>query len=184
MSELRAESIADEALSRRVLEIFGLVALILAVLGLYGVLSHSVAERSREIGIRIALGARAQSVLAAVLKEGLLLAGLGIVLGLVGSLLGARLLESLLYGVSSFDQWTLGMVAGVLLSVAVGSAALPAVRAVRALERIGAAALGVGARPVHRAGATGDALLSPKVPRRWGRVALVQRYAGAVPRYR
>ena len=87
MSELRAESIAEQALVRRVLEVFGLVALILAVLGLYGVLSHSVVERTREIGIRIALGAHIRRVLAGVLREGVLLSGLGVALGLVGALL-------------------------------------------------------------------------------------------------
>ena len=131
MSDLRAQSIANEAMSRRVLEIFGLVALTLAVLGLYGVLSYSVAQRSREIGIRIALGARARRVLAGVVKEGVLLSGLGIALGFVGALLGTRLLDSLLYGVSAFDMWTLSTVAVVLMAVAAGSAVLPAFRALR-----------------------------------------------------
>jgi putative ABC transport system permease protein len=126
----------DRSLSARrfTLEIlggFGLVALLLAALGIYGVLAQSVAERTREIGIRMTLGATAGSVRLGVVGRTLLLATAGIAIGLAIALTGSRLLESLLYGVPAADPATLASMAGILLGTAVMSGLLPALRASR-----------------------------------------------------
>jgi putative ABC transport system permease protein len=130
------QSTVDRAVSPRrftlqILSGFGLAALLLAALGIYGVLSQSVAERAREIGIRMTLGASAASVRAGVVGRTLLLAAAGIGAGLAIALAGTRLLSSLLYGVSPADPITLAAIAGVLLGVAALSGLLPALRASR-----------------------------------------------------
>ncbi|HEX7118560.1 MAG TPA: ABC transporter permease [Longimicrobiales bacterium] len=111
------------------LTIFAAIALSLAAVGTYGLLSYSVAERGREIGIRMALGAEARSVVALVLREGVALAGTGLALGLVGSLALARLLASLLFGVSSADPATYLVAPTVLLTAALAACVIPARRA-------------------------------------------------------
>lgn len=135
-------STVDRALSARsftvtVLTAFGAVALLLAAIGIYGVLAYSVAERTTEIGIRMALGASAADIVRGVLGRTLLLAGAGSLAGAALSLPSARLVGSLLYGVSATDPAT--FVAGglVLLAVAAAAGAIPATRAVR-IEVIGA----------------------------------------------
>ncbi len=102
------------------LSVFALVALALAALGIYGVMAYSVNQRSREIGIRMALGADSSRVLRMVVGGGLRLALLGVALGGLGALLGTRVLASLVYQVSTTDPLTLAATAAVL----VGSAAL------------------------------------------------------------
>jgi predicted permease len=129
-------STVDRAVSARrftlgILAAYGAAALLLAGLGIYGVLGHSVAERTPEIGIRMALGASAGAVVGSVLGRTLGLTVLGIVAGAVTSLAGARLLESFLYGVSATDPVTFGGMAVVLLVVAAAAGALPAARAAR-----------------------------------------------------
>ncbi len=111
--------------------IFGLLALGLASVGLYGVLSYMVARRSREIGIRVALGASSRRVGGAVVRDGLRLTFVGTVLGLAGAIAGTRVLTSFLYGVSPRDPLTL--IAGplILVAVATGASFLPAWRATR-----------------------------------------------------
>jgi len=108
---------------------FGLLAVLLAAIGLYGVLSYSTAQRTREIGIRMAMGARRSGVVRLVLQDVLRIAGISIVLMLPVSLLLARMLRSQLYGVSVADPWAL--IVGTLLvgTVALLSALLPARRA-------------------------------------------------------
>jgi putative ABC transport system permease protein len=128
------ESTVDRAVSARrftllVLAAFGAAALLLAALGIYGVVAHSVAERTAEIGIRMALGASAAGVFGSVLGRTLLLAGLGVAAGVVLSLLGTRLLMSLLYGVSATDPSTFVAIALGLLTVAAAAGAVPAARA-------------------------------------------------------
>jgi predicted permease len=111
--------------------IFGLVALLMATIGLYGVVSYSVAQRSRELGIRIALGARSTDVLRLVLKEGAILAGAGIFLGLITAVAAAQLLVSFLYGVSSIDPVTFVAVPVALGLVCLLACYAPARRAAR-----------------------------------------------------
>jgi predicted permease len=130
------ESTVDRALSARrftlgVLGAFGGAALLLAGLGIYGVLAQAVAERRPEIGIRMALGATARGIVWAVIGRALLLAAAGTLAGALLSLASARLLESLLFGVNASDPWTFAGMAAMLLGVAGLAAAVPALRAAR-----------------------------------------------------
>jgi predicted permease len=110
---------------------FALAALLLAIIGVYGVIAYSVTQRSREIAIRIALGARRGGVVALVLSGGLRLVGAGIVIGTVAAAALSRALSSLLFGVSAGDAWTYGLVTCLLLVVALLASYLPARRASR-----------------------------------------------------
>ncbi len=110
---------------------FAGLALILAAMGIYGVISYSVSERTQEIGIRMALGAQTQDVLRLVLIKGGTLALVGIGIGLVGSFAATRVLSSFLYGVEAHDPLTFALVAFVLLGISVVAAYIPARRATR-----------------------------------------------------
>ena len=114
-----------------ILGAFGLLALLLAAVGLYGLVAYSVSRRTREIGVRMALGARPAHVLALVLGQGLRLAVVGIGLGALAAAAVAQVLQSLLYGVSAFDPLAYGAAAVVLLAVAAAANAVPAWRASR-----------------------------------------------------
>jgi putative ABC transport system permease protein len=111
--------------------IFAVVALILAVTGLHGLISYSVVQRTREIGIRMALGAQASDVLKMVLRQGLAAVMAGIVIGIVAALALTRLMASLLYGVTPTDALTFASVALILTAVAIFACVLPARRATR-----------------------------------------------------
>ena len=111
--------------------IFGLIALLMAAVGLYGVMSYSVAQRTREVGIRMALGARTGDVVRLVLKEGLILVGAGVGLGLVTAMGVSRLLGSFLYGISPTDALTFITIPSVLVLVALVASYVPARRATR-----------------------------------------------------
>ena len=110
---------------------FAGLALLLAAIGTYGVLSYMVAERRREIGIRMALGAKQGSVLAQVMKQGLLLTAIGIVAGLAGAFALNRLIASLLFGVQPTDPTTMAAVVATITLVATVACGLPAWRASR-----------------------------------------------------
>ncbi len=111
--------------------IFGAVALLMATVGLYGVMSYSVAQRTREVGIRMALGARTADVLRLVLKEALILVCAGVGIGLVTAALVSRLLESFLYGISTTDTVTFVTIPFVLALVALVASYVPARRATK-----------------------------------------------------
>ena len=111
--------------------LFGVLALTLACVGLYGLLSYEVAQRTREIGIRMAVGARRLNVIQMVIKQALLLALAGAVVGIAASFVASRLLSSVLYGVRAGDPITLASVAALLLLVTLASCYLPARRATR-----------------------------------------------------
>jgi putative ABC transport system permease protein len=113
------------------LGLFSGVALILATVGVYGLLQYSTTQRTREIGIRMALGARNSDVLRAVLTQGLRLTLLGIALGLAGALVLTRVLASLLYGVTPCDPLTFALVSLLLVAVASVASYVPAHRAAR-----------------------------------------------------
>ncbi|MBS0660850.1 MAG: ABC transporter permease [Verrucomicrobia bacterium] len=118
-------------LGARAFSVFGLAALFLAVVGLYGVKSYVVARRAREIGIRMALGAGRSSVLGLILREGLLLIALGVAVGLPLAIGVGQILSSTLYGVSAFDPLALGLLPLLLCAVAAVASYLPALRATR-----------------------------------------------------
>jgi len=131
MDDLLAASEAQRRFALILFEIFGLVALALAAAGIYGVLSHTVTERTREIGVRLALGAERRNVLNLILRQGLKLILSGIGLGLLMALAVTRLLTNLLYGVSATDPSIFGGVAIVLIVVALFACYWPARRATR-----------------------------------------------------
>jgi len=115
-----------------VMSVFAGLALILAAVGIYGILSYNVSQRSRELGVRLALGARPVDVLRLVMTEGLALAGTGALLGIAAALTGARFLKGILYGVTPSDPLTLSLVVLVVLSVGLVACASPGRRAARA----------------------------------------------------
>jgi putative ABC transport system permease protein len=131
MEGLVRDELSSSRAMGRLFAMFGVMAVMLAAIGVFGVISYTVAQRTREIGIRIALGADAPRVLATVLRRGVAASGLGIVIGLGLAPLLARLASGLLYGVSPFDPLTYGVQAAVLLAVASTAAYLPARRATR-----------------------------------------------------
>ncbi len=131
LDDIVAASVAGRRFALVLFELFGLTALLLAAAGAYGVLAGSVAERTREVGVRLALGATRARILALVAREGLLLAGAGILVGLVGAAVASRALTSLLFGVTRLDPSTYGAVGGMMLAVAAAAAAVPAWRAAR-----------------------------------------------------
>ncbi len=108
---------------------FGLLALVLACIGIYGLMAYAVSRRTNEIGIRMALGARAEQVLAMVLREALWMTAIGVVVGLGGALALGKLIASQLYGLKAWDPGTLMAAAALLAVVAVGSSWVPARRA-------------------------------------------------------
>ena len=131
LSDLVADSLWLPRLAGQVFTFFALAALLLAAIGLYGVLSHAVEARRRELGIRQALGADRRSLLQLILGHGLRLAAAGLVVGLGLAVALAGVLESLLHNVDSRDPATLGVTAGVLLLAAALASWLPAWRAAR-----------------------------------------------------
>jgi len=110
---------------------FGGVALFLGAIGLYGVMSYAVSQRTQEIGVRLALGAAERQIFALVVGETLKLAAAGLVLGLAGAIAVGQLLQKLLYGVRATDPGTFAATATVLLLVAVLATCVPARRAMR-----------------------------------------------------
>jgi len=129
LTELMANSMARTSFTMILLGIAGGVALILGLVGVYGVISYAVSQRTRELGMRMALGAEAGQVLAMVVRQGMVLAGTGIVLGLGLAFGITRLMSSVLFGVNPADPMTFGLVAVGLLFVALLASYLPARRA-------------------------------------------------------
>jgi predicted permease len=124
-------SLAPERLLLRLCVVFGALALLLACVGLYGVIAYSVAQRTTEIGVRVALGATPLSVMGRVLRETLLLVVAGIAIGIPCALASGRLLVAFLYGLTPRDPATLAIATGILFAAATVAAALPALRAAR-----------------------------------------------------
>ena len=125
------QSIASQRMMATLVGLFGLIALVLAAIGLYGVMSHLAGQRRTEIGIRLALGAKPTSILSLILGEGLRLVGIGAVLGLVAALLATRWVESQLFGVRATDPLTFAAVCLLLTAVASVACLIPARRAMR-----------------------------------------------------
>jgi predicted permease len=131
LDETVSASLAVRRLSMELIAMFALTALLLASLGIYGVISYMVSERTHEIGVRLALGAQRADVMGMVLRQGLRLALTGAVAGLAGALVVSHMMSSLLYGVSPTDPLSFGVVAAVLTAVALVACYIPARRAVR-----------------------------------------------------
>jgi ABC-type antimicrobial peptide transport system permease subunit len=126
-----SESLARERFASTLFSTFAALALLLTAMGIYGVLSYTVRQRRREIGVRVALGAGSGRVMRLVGRQGLTPVVLGLAVGLIASLGLSRLLADMLWGVSPTDPVTLAAVAGVLLVVALVAAWLPALEAIR-----------------------------------------------------
>ncbi|HZM99861.1 MAG TPA: ABC transporter permease [Pyrinomonadaceae bacterium] len=131
MEEYLSTSVAAPRFSTTLLTIFAGVALVLTVVGLYGVMSYSVAQRRNEIGIRLALGAQSRDVLVMIVKQGSLLIGLGLLIGLSGAFALTRLIASMLFGVTAKDPLTFTAVGALLAAVALLACYVPAWRATK-----------------------------------------------------
>jgi putative ABC transport system permease protein len=131
LDEIKAESMAPNRLRSVLLTVFAAIALLLAAIGIYGVISYSVEQRTHEIGIRAALGASRTSLLRLVLRGGMLLAGIGLVIGFAGAFGVTRLLENLLFGVGGRDPMTIVAVGLLLALIALLACYIPARRATR-----------------------------------------------------
>jgi putative ABC transport system permease protein len=131
MEQRAATSVAQSRLNSVLITLFACVALVLAAIGIYAVISYTVAQRTREIGIRMALGAADADVLRLVVRDGMFPATLGVSLGVLGALALTRVMRSLLYGVSATDPIVFGLVVVLLVAVALGACYLPARRAAR-----------------------------------------------------
>jgi putative ABC transport system permease protein len=129
MSHLAATAVARERFYAVILGVFAGLAAVLASIGVYGVLTYAVIQRTQEIGIRIAVGARRSSVLALVLRKGLLLTTIGITLGLAGAGIATRALQGMLFGITPLDPTTFLAVSGLFALVATLASYLPARRA-------------------------------------------------------
>jgi putative ABC transport system permease protein len=131
MGDIRAESVAGERLNLTLLSLFAGIALVLAIVGIYGVMSYSVTQRTHEIGIRMAIGARPRDVFTMILGHGMKLAIIGVVIGLAAAFLLTRLMASMLFGVAPTDATTFGGIAALLIAVAVLACYLPGRRATK-----------------------------------------------------
>ena len=131
LEQVRTESFAPQRLNSTLLGVFALLAVAIAAVGVAGVLSFSVSSRSRELGIRAALGAERSRLLRGIVGEGLALAALGLFVGVAGALALTRFMQGLLFGVEPSDPLTFVGVALVLLLVTIGASLLPAWRAAR-----------------------------------------------------
>jgi predicted permease len=131
LDDLVHESMGQRRLSMVLLGVFAGLALLLASLGIYGVMSYSVAQRSRDLGVRMALGAARGSVLGLVMRQGMVLVALGIAVGLVGAFALTRLIASQLYAVKPTDPATFAIVAALLAGIALLATFIPALRATR-----------------------------------------------------
>jgi putative ABC transport system permease protein len=131
LNETVFASVSERRFSMEIVALFALTALLLTALGIYGVISYLVSERTHEIGIRLALGAQSTSILRMVLRQGLGLALAGAVFGLAGALIVSHLMAGLLYGVRPADPLTFAAVAILLIGVALLACYIPARRALR-----------------------------------------------------
>jgi putative ABC transport system permease protein len=131
MEQVLSHSLALRNFMRLLLSIFAGLALVLASVGIYGVISYAVSQRTREIGVRMALGARPADVLRLILGEGLRLVLAGVAVGIAAALALTKLLASLLYGVSDTDPLIFASVTGLLVGVSLAACFIPARRAMR-----------------------------------------------------
>ncbi len=131
MDDIRAESVAPERLNLTLLSIFAGIALVLAIVGIYGVMSYAVTQRTHEIGVRMAIGAQSWDVFRMILGQGMTLALIGIGIGLVGALVLTRLMTTMLFGVEPTDPVTFAVIALLLTGVALMACYVPGRRATK-----------------------------------------------------
>jgi putative ABC transport system permease protein len=131
MDEIRAESVAPERLNLTLLSIFAGIALVLAIVGIYGVMSYSVTQRTHEIGIRMAIGAQPRDVFRMIMGQGMMLALIGVAFGLVGAFGLTRLMATMLFGVEPTDPATFASIAVLLTAVALLACYVPGRRATK-----------------------------------------------------
>ena len=131
MDQIRSESVTSERLNLTLLSLFAAIALVLAIVGIYGVMSYSVTQRTHEIGIRMAIGARPRDVFAMILSHGLKLTLAGIVIGLLAAFGLTRLMETMLFGVAPTDVMTFTAISALLITVALLACYLPGRRATK-----------------------------------------------------
>ena len=131
MTQVVAQSIAQPRSTMLMLTLFAGIGLVLGIIGIYGVISYSVAQRTHEIGVRMALGARPADVLKLIIKQGMILGGGGVVIGLIVSFAMSRVLASQLYGITSTDPLTFAAISLLLILVAVIACYIPARRATK-----------------------------------------------------
>jgi putative ABC transport system permease protein len=131
MNEIRAESVAPERLNLALLSIFAGIALVLAIVGIYGVMSYSVTQRTHEIGIRMAIGAQPRDVFRMILGQGMILALIGVAIGLIGAFALTRLMATMLFGIEPTDPTTFAAIAVLLTVVALVACYIPGRRATR-----------------------------------------------------
>jgi ABC-type antimicrobial peptide transport system permease subunit len=131
LEEVKHTSAAVERFQMMLLTVFGAIGLLLAAAGIYGVIAYSVAQRTREFGIRMALGATRHRILASVLWTGTLLAAIGTGIGVAAGLWLTKLLQGFVWGVSPLDPVTFACVVALLIVVAVLASAIPALRVIR-----------------------------------------------------
>ena len=129
MEQIKTESVGPNRLRTTLLGVFAGIALLLAAIGIYGVISYSVAQRTHEMGVRLALGASRGNILGLIIRNGMLLSGIGLIIGLAGAFALTRLLTTLLFGVSPTDPVTMGGMAALLVAVALFACYFPARRA-------------------------------------------------------
>jgi putative ABC transport system permease protein len=131
IAQLVAGSLSRQRLYAVIVGVFAGVAALLALIGVYGVLAYAVVQRTQEIGIRIALGARVEQVLSLVLRKGLLMTAAGIALGLAGAVATTQFLQTMLFGITPLDRWTFVGVAVVFAAVSTLACYVPARRATK-----------------------------------------------------
>jgi putative ABC transport system permease protein len=131
MQEVIADSVSNREFQTVLLSLFAAVAMTLAAIGIYGLMSHAAAQRTREIGIRMALGAQKRDTLRLVVTQGMFLALLGVSIGVIGALALTRFMASLLYGVKPTDPMTFIGVSLVLAAVSLVASYVPARRATK-----------------------------------------------------
>jgi predicted permease len=131
MEHIVAGAVARQRFSMLLLAIFAGVALVLAAVGIYGVMSYSVAQQTREIGIRMALGAQRSDVLKMTIKQGLKLVGVGLIIGLAAAFVLTRVMATLLFGISATDPITFATISLILMAVALLASYIPSVRAMK-----------------------------------------------------
>lgn len=131
MAQVQAKALASQRFMMTLVLGLGAVALLLAAIGIHGLIASSVTERTRELGVRLALGASSRQILQDVVMPGLGLAVVGVIAGAAGALAGARVMQAYIWGVQPRDPLTLLMVVGTLLVVALTATVIPALRVLR-----------------------------------------------------